>query len=469
MLRWLLVVSVVGGILWSAQTGHTARTLTTTEPPSTATRIHTSSFSPLQGVTAIAAGGSHTCALTSSGGVWCWGRNFYGQLGDGTTTARSTPVAVSGLPSGVTAIAAGGFHTCALTSSGGVWCWGYNYYGQLGDGTPTARSTPVAVSGLPSGVTAIAAGYYHTCALTSSGGVWCWGRNSYGQLGDGTTTTRSTPVAVSGLPSGVTAIAAGGVHTCALTSSGGVWCWGDNYSGQLGDGTTTTRSTPVAVSGLPSGVTAIAAGYNHTCALTSSGGVWCWGANYSGQLGDGTTTTRSTPVAVSGLPSGVTAIAAGYNHTCARTSSGGVWCWGANYSGQLGDGTTTTRSTPVAVSGLPSGVTAIAAGGFYTCALTGSGGVWCWGSNRYGQLGDGSYTDSSTPVAVSGLPSGVTAIAAGSYHTCALTSSGGVWCWGYNSDGQLGDGIPLYRMYRTTPVEVVTLASRAVYLPMIIR
>ncbi|GIV99472.1 MAG: hypothetical protein KatS3mg058_0876 [Roseiflexus sp.] len=201
----------------------------------------------MQGVTAIAAGDFHTCALTSSGGVRCWGDNSSGQLGDGTTTSRSTPVPVSGLPSGVTAIAAGDFHTCALTSSGGVRCWGANSSGQLGDGTTTARSTPVAVSGLASGVTAIAAGEEHTCALTSSGGVRCWGANSDGQLGDGTTTARSTPVAVSGLASGVTAIAAGEEHTCALTSSGGVWCWGGNSSGQLGDGRPLYRTTPVYV------------------------------------------------------------------------------------------------------------------------------------------------------------------------------------------------------------------------------
>ncbi|ACL23604.1 RCC1 domain-containing protein [Chloroflexus aggregans] len=456
ILRWLLVVSVVGGILWSTQTGHTAPTPTTTEPPSTATRLHTSSFSPLQGVTAIAAGGGHTCARTSSGGVWCWGGNDFGRLGDGSYTDSSTPVAVSGLPSGVTAIAAGGAHTCALTSSGEVWCWGSNFYGQLGDGSYTTRSTPVAVSGLPSGVTAIAAGGWHTCARTSSGGVWCWGGNYRGQLGDGTTTDRSTPVAVSGLPSEVTAIAAGDAHTCARMSSGEVWCWGGNNYGQLGDGSYTDSSTPVAVSGLPSGVTAIAAGGVHTCALTGSGGVRCWGANYSGQLGNGLTFGRSTPGAVSGLPSGVTAIAAGDYHTCALTGSGGVWCWGGNYSGQLGDGTTTARSTPVAVSGLPSGVETIAAGDYHTCALMSSGGVRCWGHNDRGQLGDGTTTARSTPVAVSGLPSGVTAIAAGRLHTCARTSSGGVWCWGDNSDGQLGDGS---FTDSSTPVAVSGLAS----------
>jgi alpha-tubulin suppressor-like RCC1 family protein len=293
--------------------------------------IHTASLV----YTAIAAGYDHTCALTAGGGVKCWGNNSNGQLGDGTTTDRNTPVDVSGLSSGVTAIAAGGAHTCALTAGSGVKCWGANSVGQLGDGTTTDRHTPVDVSGLSSGVAAIAAGAGHTCALTTGGGVKCWGWNSFGQLGDGTTTERHTPVDVSGLSSGVAAIAACETHTCALTTGGGVKCWGDNYFGQLGDGTTTGRTTPVDVSGLSSGVATIAAGYYHTCALTVSGGVKCWGANWYGGLGDGTWTDRNTPVDVSGLTSGVAAIAAGWSHTCALTTGGGVKCWGWNLYGEL--------------------------------------------------------------------------------------------------------------------------------------
>ena len=252
-------------------------------------------------ITAIATGGEHTCALTSGGGVTCWGDNTYGQLGDGTTANSTTPVAVAGLSSGVNAIAAGAYHTCALTSGGGVMCWGWNAYGQLGDGTTANSTTPVAVAGLSSGVIAIAAGGGHTCALTSSGGATCWGWNASGELGDGTTTDRLTPVAVVGLSSGVTAIATGAYHTCALTRDGGATCWGWNASGELGDGTTANSFTPVAVVGLSSGVSAIAASYAHTCALTSGGGVMCWGWNAYGQLGDGTTNDSSVPVDVVGL------------------------------------------------------------------------------------------------------------------------------------------------------------------------
>jgi alpha-tubulin suppressor-like RCC1 family protein len=357
------------------------------------------------------------------------------------------------------AISAGGYHTCALTSAGGVKCWGYNFEGQLGDGSNTFNSnTPVDVSGLTSGITAISAGYFHTCALTSAGGVKCWGTNFFGQLGDGSTTNSNTPVDVSGLTSGVTAISAGTYHTCALTSAGAVKCWGNNANGDLGDGNTFNSNTPVDVSGLTSGITAISAGRNHTCALTSVGGAKCWGYNVYGQLGDGSNTFNSnTPVDVSGLTSGVSAISAGTYHTCALTSAGGVKCWGSNGSGELGDGGNPGNIyTPVDVLGLTSGVSAISASavGDYTCALTSAGGVKCWGNNNNGELGIGNNTNSNAPVDVSGLTSGVSAISTGGFHTCALTSAGGVKCWGWNANGQLGDGSTIDR---TTPVDVIGL------------
>jgi alpha-tubulin suppressor-like RCC1 family protein len=342
----------------------------------------------------LAAGNSHTCALTAAGGVRCWGRDFDGQLGDDNEpNASPVPVDVVGLASGVAAIAAGGYHTCSLTESGGVKCWGSNLYGQLGDGSGSlTRPTPVAVAGLSSGVAAIAVGAGHTCALTESGGVTCWGQNFYGQLGIGTSGGYSdTPVDVVGLGSGVAAIAAGGAHTCALTAAGGVTCWGYNNHGQLGDGTPTDRYNPISVTGLANGVAAIAAGFRHTCALTDAGGVQCWGYNFYGQLGDGSPTDSDIPVAVAGLGSGVAAIAAGNTHSCALTATGAALCWGANGYGLI----------PVAVAGLGSGGAAIAASASHTCALTAAGGVKCWGKNSVGQLGDGhAPADSGTPVAV---------------------------------------------------------------------
>jgi alpha-tubulin suppressor-like RCC1 family protein len=408
------------------------------------------------GVVALAAGQSHTCALTGAGGVKCWGNNWSGQLGDGTRDNRSTPVDASGLTSGVTAVAAGGSYTCAIINTGRVKCWGANRYGEVGDGTLTQRNIPVDVSGLSSGITALAAGWSHACALTGSGGVKCWGHNGSGQLGDGTTTNHGTPVDVSALTNGVTAVVAGGSHTCAITSTGGVKCWGWNEFGAVGDSTTTNRSTPVDVSGLSSGVVSLVAGQSHTCAMFDDGRVMCWGWNGHGQLSDGTITQHSTPVDVIGLSSGVTALATGRFHTCALTSTGGVKCWGSNLAGQLGDGTTTQRSMPENVNGLTGDITLLVTGESHTCALTSAGGVKCWGSNHSGQLGDGTTTDSTIPVDVSGLSSGVTALATGQMHTCALTSSGGVKCWGYNWAGQLGDGTTTQR---NTPVDVNGLTS----------
>ena len=347
----------------------------------------------LHDVTEITTGGRHTCALYLSGGAKCWGYNEQGPLGDGTIINRAAPVDVEGLSSGVSAISAGGYHTCALMTSGGVKCWGSNGYGQLGDGTTTNSTTPVDVSGLSSGVSAISAGYFHTCALTNSRIIKCWGSNEYGQLGDGTTTNRTTPV---GVYAGY-AISAGGHHTCAIMIHS-VKCWGDNESGQLGDGTTTNSTTPVDVSGLSSDVSAISAGYFHTCALINTGGVKCWGYNGNGQLGDGTTNNRTTPAYVFGLVSGISAISAG-GHTCAHTDSDGGKCWGGNSSGQLGDGTTIDRTTPVDVLGFSSDFSVIA-GGVHTCAIMNSSGLKCWGNNEYGQIGDGTTTNRTTPVDV---------------------------------------------------------------------
>ncbi len=290
---------------------------------------------------AIAAGATHTCAVTTAGALLCWGDNSGGELGTGTgsPTASTVPVAVMGLSSGVAAISAGGPSTCALTTTGGVLCWGADLGGKLGfvliGGVNAANYfMPLEVTTLPA-VTAIAVGGYQTCAVTAAGGALCWGDDSDGELGDGTSTNTYLPVKVAGLSSGVAAIAAGMYHTCALTTAGAVQCWGFNDLKQLGDGTTTSRHVPVAVTGLSSGVAAIAAGGSHTCALTTAGAVQCWGDATGGDLGDGS------------LTSGITAIVAGEYHTCARTTAGGVLCWGSNAQGQLGNGSTTASAAPV--------------------------------------------------------------------------------------------------------------------------
>jgi len=344
------------------------------------------------------AGNNHSMAICSDGSVWTWGYNNFGQLGDGTTTQHSSAIT---MPSflGATMVAGGGWHSLALKSDGTVWGWGQNNLGQTGDPASTTTFVPVKVASL-SGVVAIAAGTNHSLALKSDGTVWAWGSNTSGQLGDGTTTSRTTPVQVSGL-TGVVSIAAGDLHSLAVRSDGTAWGWGNNSFYQLGDGTITPRKTPVQVSGLTN-VKEIDGGMTHSVALKNDGTVWAWGANSAGQLGDGTTTSRSTPVQVSGLSSVNHVIAGGY-HNIALMPASSVLCWGRNAEGQLGDGTTTNRTTPVASSGVTS-AREQAAGQYHSFVRRSDQTVWSYGSNNYGQLGDGTTTNRTSAVTVLGLP-----------------------------------------------------------------
>jgi len=351
---------------------------------------------------------------------------------------------------------AGEYHTCALTAEGTAQCWGQNQNGQLGVVGPASSSVPVDVPGLAGDLAMIVGGSDISCAVTDAGALKCWGHNNRGQLGDGSTDDSTTPVSVEGLTSGVVSVDSDGGHTCALTDAGAVQCWGFNNDGQLGDGTEDDSSTPVDVEGLGSGVTAISVGEYHSCALTGSGGVKCWGENYFGQLGDGTTDDSMTPVDVDGLDSDAVAVAAARYHACALTDTNIVQCWGRNLYGQLGDGTTDDTETPVTVQNLDGDIIAISTSRFHTCALTDDGGVQCWGDNNNGQLGDGTTDDSVTPVSVTGLDGTVVAISTGERHTCALTDEAVLQCWGSNFAGQLGDGT---EDNSSTPVSVAGLAA----------
>jgi len=339
------------------------------------------------------------------------------------------------------AVSAGFAHTCAVTTSGRVRCWGANDQGQLGDGTRTDRPTPVDVT-LPAPATTIAAGYVHTCAV-AAGEVFCWGNNSTGDVGDGTTTLRASPVKVAGLGD-VTAVAAGGGenrgaavgtyygHSCAIASGGAIWCWGGNESGQLGDGTNAQQPSPVKVAGLRDPATAIAVGDRHTCAVAAAA-VWCWGANGSGQLGDGTTTNRLGPVQA--IPSGATAVAAGAEHTCA-VAGGALACWGDNSSGQSNGGANApgilAKPNPVALGAITPSSTAT--GGAHSCAAGTGGELACFGANDHSQLGAPPSARGSLTVNIPAVRAPATGLA----HTCALLADGGVECWGANDRGQVG-------------------------------
>lgn len=413
--HWLFVLLLAGILLPSGckksgdgdeqDAGGTSTMTTATAKQVTAGAYHTCVLTTTGGVKCW---GNNTYGQlgsgTNSGPQSCSG------TGLGDNPCSMTPVDVIGIGSSVTTIAAGTAHTCALTGTGTLKCWGANGFGELGDGTATNSSTPVNVSGLGSPVKVFATGNFHTCALTSAGTVKCWGDNIFGQLGNGSNTgpqscgndpCSTSPVDVSGLGSKVTGIAAGWGHSCVLLSTGGVKCWGDNSGGQLGIGTTSGPETcaswscstqPVDVPDLKSGVSAIAAGGFYTCAVTSSGSLKCWGANNDGQLGNGNKVNSATPVDVAGLGSGVMAVDAGDYHTCAVTTTGALKCWGQNYYGELGNGTITDSSTSVDVTGLASGIAAVATGQLHTCALTSAGAVKCWGYSAFGQLGIGTNT-----------------------------------------------------------------------------
>jgi len=395
----------------SSTTTVPATTTTTTEAPTTTTTTvaptTTTTTVPvpaeLTGATQISAGTYHSCALVAGGQIKCWGGNYSGGLGNGTNNNSNVPVDVSGI-TGATQITAGNNYTCALVAGGEIKCWGENYYGQLGNGTSgfgTNSSVPVDVSGI-TGATQITAGGDHTCALVAGGEIKCWGENYSGQLGNGTFTSSNVPVDVSGI-TGATQITAGKYHTCALVAGGQAKCWGGNYSGGLGNGTSgygTNSNVPVDVSGI-TGATQITAGSSHTCALVAGGQIKCWGYNYNGQLGDGTFTNSSVPVDVSGI-TGATQITAGFGHSCALVAGGEIKCWGYNEYGGLGNGTSgfgTNSSVPVDVSGI-TGATQITSGYFHTCALVAGGEIKCWGRNEFGGLGNGTYDNSNVPVTV---------------------------------------------------------------------
>ena len=460
--------------------------------------------------TAIVAGGLHTCAVLADGSVKCWGQNDHGQLGDGTTTDSSAPVTVSGVSNAI-GLALGYSHSCALLADGSVECWGSNSNGQLGNGTTTDHGTPVAVSGITT-AQSISAGGDDTCALlggASSGQVQCWGSNSNGQLGDGTTTDHGTPVAVAGITD-ATAITSGDAHECAIVDlESEIRCWGSNSSGQLGNGSTTDSSSPITVDGFGTYL-AVAAGAAHTCAVVLHTNIRCWGSNTNGQLGNGTFTDSLDPVNVISFgPSAPTAIEAGGNDTCVVLDV--AWCWGSDQDGELaiGEGPRFDSSSPTNVGGgmlaeIRPGVvqadrsavhsvgfgplrasggraagptleprpatirrasvdpsvtspqtTAITVGGFHMCALLDDATVRCWGYDGSDELGAGSNGDRHSPVGVYGMTTAA-AVSLGGYHSCALVTGAHVECWGNNDDGELGNGA---KTDLVTPVTVVGIST----------
>jgi alpha-tubulin suppressor-like RCC1 family protein len=367
----------------------------------------------------LAAGNAFTCALTATGGVKCWGQNGYGSLGNGQTSGVSlAAVDAVGLSSGVQTISAGGYHACAITTANALLCWGLNEFGQLGSGSSIAQGSgsPVEPTAVTSTVSAMAIGDDHSCVVVAStGGVKCWGRNSYGQLGVDPAATSTTGVAVDvfGASSGFKAVAVGDYHSCAITTQGAVKCWGRNDFGEIGSAGPASGSTyqPVTVAGLSSAAVAVVGGHNYTCAMTDLGGVQCWGNDQGfGYLGNGSESgTSAVPVDAVGLSSGAVALSTSNSsyasHVSALTSGGAVLSWGLDEVGQLGDDpktitATTSSDVPVAAVGVHNAI-AVAAGDSHGCAALAAGGVMCWGQST--PAGSSSSSNVLVPISVSGF------------------------------------------------------------------
>lgn len=384
-----------------------------------------------KGVIKAALGDMHSCALYNDKTVKCWGFNRLGQVGDGTNINVLAPTVVSGITDAVD-IAASNRSSCALLSTGIIKCWGHNSSGMIGDGTTTTRLTPVSVSGITTAVKISAhASGDHVCALLANGTAQCWGANSSGQLGDGSQTTRTSPVAVTGL-SNILTIATGCQTSCALLSDGTVKCWGVNGSGGIGDGSTTTRLTATAVSGV-STASKLFYSYQNGYVVLNDGSVMAWGTNGYGMLGDGTSVNRTTPVSVAAL-NNVSSISGGADFNCGVMSDKTVKCWGANTKGQQ-SGFGSSAATPTTVAGL-SDVDSVSAGVGFACAVLVSGYVKCWGTNTLGQLGGGSYTAALSPVDID--LTNISSMSFGVFHACAILTDGTGKCWGTNQALQLG-------------------------------
>jgi alpha-tubulin suppressor-like RCC1 family protein len=364
--------------------------------------------------------------------AYAWGDNSQGRLGDGTTTSRTSPVTVIGDITNWAQVAAGSRHSVGITSAGIAYAWGNNSNGRLGDGTGTNRNSPVTVIGGITNWAQVSGGANHSLGITDTGIAYAWGGNSSyaaGALGDGTTTSRSSPVTVIGGITDWAQVSTTGFHSLGVTDTGIAYAWGNNNNGRLGDGTTVTRSSPVTVIGGITNWAQVSAGGIHSLGVTATGIAYAWGSNqtpeflggdFTGQLGDGTTINRSSPVTVIGGITNWAQVAAGRSHSLGVTASGIAYAWGYNGAGQLGDGTSTARSSPVTVIGGITNWTQVAGGYGHSLGVTETGIAYAWGFNSDGRLGDDTTTGRSSPVTVVGGITSWTQVSGGGSHSLGL-------------------------------------------------
>ncbi|HVM66199.1 MAG TPA: EGF domain-containing protein, partial [Acidimicrobiales bacterium] len=432
-------------------------------------------------------GDYHTCAVGLDGSLWCWGNDNYGQLGDGGTVYKDNPNLIDATGSWAS-VTGGTNHTCGIRKDGTLWCFGASTYGQLGLGAVTQATTPAQV-GAATDWTVLAGGSYHTCGIRAATGgrtLWCWGYNTDGELGNGSTTESTVPVQV-GVATDWATVAAGAQHTCGIRDDGAtrtLWCWGYDAYGQLGDYTTGTKLTPTRL-GTFTDVAAVAVLDASTCLSRQDGSTWCTGDNGYGQLATGTPDRQIAPVSIIGGVSDFASLSGRNATLCGvRTSDAKGWCWGYNGSSEVGDGTSTNRPNPVQVSvaatdvdecaqhasncdtnascyntaggftctcnpgyagngvscaAVPFSVTKLAAGPSHTCAVVADHSLWCWGAGSSGQLGDWNNASAASPTRV-GSETTWASVATGASHTCAVKLDGSLWCFGDDGNSQLGDG-----------------------------
>jgi alpha-tubulin suppressor-like RCC1 family protein len=360
--------------------------------------------------------------LFSDAGLWTWGYNLYGQLGDNTVANKSSPVQTVAGGTNWKSVSGGGNHTAAIKTDGTLWLWGRNTYGQLGDNSITHRSSPVQTVAGGTNWKSVAGGYAHTAAVKTDGTLWLWGRNSYGQLGDNSITNKSSPVQTIAGGTNWKSVAGEFYHTLAIKTDGTLWSWGHNLYGQLGDNTVASKSSPVQTVAGGTNWKQVAGGYFHTAAVKTDGTLWTWGRNLYGQLGDNTVAAKSSPVQTVAGGTNWKLVAGGWYHIAAIKTDGTLWLWGRNSYGQLGDNTVASKSSPVQTVAGGTNWKLVAGGGYHTTAIKTDGTLWSWGHNLYGQLGDNSITHRSSPVQTVAGGTNWKLVAGGSSHTAAITS-----------------------------------------------
>jgi alpha-tubulin suppressor-like RCC1 family protein len=387
----------------------------------------------------VSAGNWYSTGIRTDGSLWAWGFNNVGQLGYGSWAQQTAPVPIQADTRWQSVSASMGInsHTVGVRSDGSLWAWGNNAQGRLGDGTTTTRNSPVRI-GEQTGWASAAAGNAHTVALREDGSIWVWGDARSGQLGNDFVPAHTPTHIQPG--TGWLAVSAGQTHTAGIRDNGTLWAWGNNADSRLGDGTTTGRSSPVQI-GEASNWTYVSAGDTHTVALRADNTLWAWGSNANGRTGLGAIGGNTTASPTQVQP-GTTwrAVSAGGSHTMAIAADGSLWGWGANASGQLGDTTNGLRSSPVRIDGPSTDWLAVSAGGNHTIAVRTDGSIWVWGSGDHGRLGTGNTAGVNTPTRIEGTSTDWQTVSAGGSYTLAVRTGGTLWAWGWNGDGRLGDG-----------------------------